>query len=268
MTSQRDKAERLLRLHAAPPILVLPNAWDVASARIFASHRACRAIATTSAGVAAVLGYPDGESIPRDVMIEAVERIAHAVDLPVSADLEAGYGDAALTAEAALDAGAVGVNLEDEAGDADEHAERIRSARAAADRRGVHLVINARVDLFILSAGDPEERFAATVERARLYAAAGADCVFVPAVEDGETIRALAGAVTAPLNVLAGAGTPATPELERLGVARVSVGSGAMRATLALAQRIGEELLERGTYSSFVESAIPYPRLLELLARP
>jgi len=262
MTSLAEKAEALRALHRAPPVLVLPNAWDVASARIFASFPSCRALATTSAGVAAVLGYPDGELIPRDEMLELVGRIARAVDLPVTADLEAGYGDAGATAEAALEAGAVGLNLEDAAGDAEEHVERIRAARSA----GVSLVVNARVDLYILRAGEASERFDATVDRARRYLAAGADCIFVPGVEDAETIGRLARAIDGPLNVLAGASTPPVSELERLGVARVSVGSGAMRASLTLVRSIGEELLERGSFG-WARDALPFADAQRLVAR-
>ena len=260
--AQRAKAERLRALHHGG-ILVLPNAWDVASALVFARLPSCRALATTSAGVAFALGYPDGERVPRDEMLEAVGRIARAVELPVSADLEAGYGDAGATAEGAIAAGAVGLNLED--GNEDgalvevaAHEDSIRSARAAGDAAGVPLVINARVDVYIRSVGSENERFDHAVARANAYLAAGADCAFVPAVTDGELIRRLAAAIDGPLNVLADRGTPPVAELERLGVARVTVGSGAMRATLGLVDRVGRELLERGTYAGFADEAMPY----------
>jgi len=270
----RSKARRLLELHAGPPILVLPNVWDVASARIVAATRGCEAIATSSAGVAAALGYPDGEAIPREKMLTAVERIAAAVALPVTADLEAGYGEsadaAAATAEGALAAGAVGLNLEDgrderDLVDASLHVARIRAARAVGEAAGVHLVLNARTDAYLIGSGDLDGRFRTTVERARLYRSAGADSIFVPGVSDADTIGRLAEAIDAPLNVLAVAGTPPVSELEGLGVARVSVGSGPMRAAAALTAAIAEELLERGTYS-LLERAMPYRELNDLLA--
>jgi 2-methylisocitrate lyase-like PEP mutase family enzyme len=229
--TQREKAELLRALHGGRDVLVLANAWDVASARAFARLRGCRAIATTSGGVAAAFGCPDGEQIPAREMLAAVERIARAVELPVTADLEAGYGDAAATTTAAIDAGAVGMNLEDGAGPVQEHVERIRAARAAGDRAGVPLVLNARVDVYLRGT----RVFGDAVARANAYLGAGADCVFVIGVTDGPTIARLAKAVDGPLNVLATGETPPVAELARLGVRRVSVGSGLFRAGLAAA---------------------------------
>ena len=169
----REQADRLRALHQGP-LLVLPNAWDVASARAFAELPGCRAIATSSGAVARSLGYEDGEGTPRDEMLRAVGRIVAAVELPVTADLEAGYGDPVGTAVAALEVGAVGMNLEDSRSGAmvpvDEQVAIIRAVRAAAPE----LVLNARVDLFLRSAGGVAE----AVERGNAYLAAGADCVF------------------------------------------------------------------------------------------
>lgn len=274
LTGLRTKAERLLALHEAPPILVLPNAWDVASARIFASTPGCKALATTSGGVAAVLGYPDGEAIPRELMLEAVARIAGAVGIPVTADLEAGYGDspeaAARTARAALAAGAVGINLEDGTGAANGalvdpalHADKIRAAREEAGE--VHLVINARVDVYLRGVGDPAERLEHAAGRARAYRRAGADCIFVPGVTDSETIARLVEAIDAPLNILARPEAPPVAELESLGVARVSIGSGGMRASAAVTRRVADELLGRGTFS-FAADALPSGELERILS--
>jgi 2-methylisocitrate lyase-like PEP mutase family enzyme len=256
VTRQEEKAAALRGLHAAPPVLVLPNAWDVASAVLIASVPGCRAIATSSAGVAAVLGYPDGERIPAAEMLDMVRRIAAAVDLPVTADVEAGYGDAAGTARAVWDAGAVGLNLEDAAGSAEEHVARVRAARAAVPA----LVINARVDLYLLGRPDFDE----TVRRADAYLAAGADSIFVPGVRDAETIGRLAEAIDAPLNVLAVPGTPPVAELERLGVARVSVGSGLMRAAAAYTGRAAARILDSGSFED-LEDAVGFQELGELL---
>jgi 2-methylisocitrate lyase-like PEP mutase family enzyme len=271
MSEQRERAERLRELHRAPPALVLPNAWDVASAVVFAALPGCRAIATSSAGVAAALGYPDGEAIPREVMLDAVARIATAVELPVTADLEAGYGprpeDAAATAEGAVEAGAVGLNLEDGTGQdggrllpVSDHAEKIQAVRAVGDRRGVPLVVNARVDVYLRGIGDPAGRLEETLARAAAYRNAGADCIFVPGVEDAATIAALVRGIDAPVNVLAVATTPSVPELERLGVARVSVASGLFRASLAFAARAASDLLESGSFA-FAADALPYADL-------
>jgi 2-methylisocitrate lyase-like PEP mutase family enzyme len=238
-SDQRAKAERLRELHRAPPILVLPNAWDAASAAAFAALEGCRAIATSSAAIAEAHGYPDGERIPRDEMLAAVARIARAVELPVTADLEAGYGDPAGTAQAAIEAGAVGLNLEDGLGPVEEHATRIRAVRAVAESAGVPLVINARTDVFLRGDGNVEE----AIGRGNAYLAAGADCVFPIMVSDAAAIRRLAAEIRGPINVLHRPDVPPVAELERLGVVRVSTGSGLARIALAAAERAARELL-------------------------
>jgi 2-methylisocitrate lyase-like PEP mutase family enzyme len=253
-----DKAALFRSLHLQPPIFVLPNAWDAASARIFEAA-GFPAVATTSAGVAYALGYPDGEAIPRDEMLRQVARITAVVKVPVTADVEAGYGDPVETARLVWQAGAVGINLEDMIG-----ADHLSLEEAAARVRGVHeavpgLVINARCDIYLAAVGSAETRFERTVERLHAYAAAGAGCVFVPGVRDEELIGRLAQAAGAPLNILATAGTPSTRRLQELGVARVSTGSGPMRATLKLVQRIAAELRGEGTYSAYTEDTLPYP---------
>jgi 2-methylisocitrate lyase-like PEP mutase family enzyme len=251
------KAEILRQLHQGPRILVLPNAWDAASARIF-EEAGFQAIATTSAGVANSLGYPDVERIPRNEMIWVVKRIAESVSVPVTADVEAGYGDPVGTARAVLDAGGVGMNLEDSSLDgslADLAAQvrLIEQVRAASD-----IVINARTDVYLFAVGDEATRFERTVERLNAYRKAGADSLFAPGVRDPETIGRLAKAVNGPLNILATAGVPNMAELQRLGVRRVSIGSGAMRAAMGLTQRIAKELKEHGTFASMTEGAMPY----------
>jgi 2-methylisocitrate lyase-like PEP mutase family enzyme len=271
----KEKAALFRKLHDRARLLVLPNAWDAASARVF-EEAGFPAIATTSAGIAASLGYPDGERISRGEMAKAVARIAKAVRVPVSADFEAGYGPipkaVRQTVEAALEAGAVGMNLEDATGDRvrplfdpEVQAERIRAARDAAGDAG--FFINARTDVYLLEVGAEAARFDRTVRRAKAYLEAGADGIFVPGVADRELIGRLAKAVDAPLNVLAGPGTPPAAELQALGVARLSIGSGAMRASLGLTRRIARELLDAGTYGLLTEGAIPYAEVNELLDR-
>jgi 2-methylisocitrate lyase-like PEP mutase family enzyme len=275
--TQQAKADLFRQLHNGPDVLVLPNAWDVASARIF-EQAGYRAIATTSAGIAAVLGYPDGQRISRSLMVEAVERIAHGVALPVTADMEAGYGATvevvADTARAVLAAGAIGMNFEDATDRPDaplmdiaSQVERIRAIRAVAAEKGIALVLNARTDVYLLGIGDPESRFEEAVRRANDYRQAGADCLFIPGVSDAATIGRLVKAIGGPINILAVSGTPPIAELARLGVARVSLGSGPMRATLALVRRIARELMEQGTYTAFTESAIPYAEVNRLFER-
>lgn len=249
----------LRELHRGPRILVLPNAWDVASARIF-EKAGFPAIATTSAGIAFSLGYPDGQRISRDEMIAVVKRIANAVAVPVTADVESGYGDPVATARALVDVGAAGMNLEDVTGDDETslvdiaaQCKIIEGIRAATD-----LVVNARTDIYLMGIGDPARRFERAVERVNAYAASGADSLFVPGVRDADTIGKLARAVKGPLNILAVAGAPTIPELEHLGVRRVSVGSGPMRASMGLTERIARELLDQGTYTSMTERTIAY----------
>lgn len=264
------KATRFRQMHEGPGILVLPNAWDAASARVFEAA-GFQALATTSAGIAYAAGYPDGERIGRDEMLEAVRRIAAAVRIPVTADMESGYGDgvaaAEATAQGVLAAGAIGLNLEDARGgrllDIVDQTARVRAIRRVAAEAGVPLVINARTDVYLLQAGRPETRgatvqlFDEAVRRANAYREAGADCLFVPGVRDAATIGSLAAAIHGPINILAVTGTPAVSELQSLGVARISTGSGPMRAALALTTRVAEEL-QHGTYASFTENTISH----------
>jgi 2-methylisocitrate lyase-like PEP mutase family enzyme len=257
-TTQYDKAVRFRTLHSGGDILVLPNAWDVASARLV-ERAGAAAVATTSAGVAWSLGSPDGDQLARGLALELVARVAGAVGVPVTADIENGYATDAKgvadTVEGVIAAGAVGVNLED--GDprgeqplrpAAEHAERVAAARAAADASGVPLYVNARVDTYLMEVGDPAGRLDETLRRAEAYVQAGADGIFVPGVTDLDTVTTLAKSIGKPLNVLAGPGAPAVAELARCGVARVSVGASVARVAYAAAQRAAEELLSAGTY--------------------
>ena len=275
--TQVQKAEELRRLHHGPRTLVLPNVWDVASARVV-EELGYPAVATSSAGVAFALGYPDGQRVSRDAMLEVVARIARSVRVPVSADMEAGYGttveDMAETAKALVAAGAVGLNLEDVTGDTEGsqvetelQVRKIRKIREVSAKLRVPLVINARTDIYLMPIGPEATRFERTVERLRAYRDAGADCLFAPGLSDRGTIEKLVKAVAAPLNILASAGCPALTELEKIGVARVSVGSGMMRATLGLVRRIGKELMEAGTYSALFEGAVPFAEVNRLLGR-
>ena len=258
-----DKAAALIALHSGPGF-VLPNAWDGGSARIL-EQVGFPAIATTSAGIAWSCGVPDGGSMSRDAMLERVAAIAAAVGVPVTADLESGYGDTAeevgRTVARAAEQGAVGGNLEDatEGGlfAIAEAADRIAAARAAAPKG--RFVLNARTDTYF--GGETGDVFGETVERAARYVEAGADCIFVPGVVDEETIRRLAAAIPAPLNVVAGlASTTDAPTLFSLGVKRVSLGGSLARAMLSALERAGRELLDAGTLG-FLDGAIGYAEL-------
>jgi 2-methylisocitrate lyase-like PEP mutase family enzyme len=270
--NQAAKANLFRDLHRGPKILVLPNAWDVASARIL-ENAGVAAIATTSAGVAFTLGYPDGQKISREEMLAAVGRIAAKVKIPVTADIEAGYGnrpeDAALTARAVIEAGAVGLNLEDGADDGrlvdlPLQLEKITAVRESSRKMAVPLVLNARTDVYLRGVGKPEARFGEAVKRLIAFREAGADCLFAPGVRELEIISRLVHELQHPVNILAGPGFPSIPELQKIGVARVSLGSSTMRATLGLVQRIANELQTTGTYKA-LEGAPSHAEVNKLL---
>ena len=274
--NQAALAERLRAMHHAPLApLILPNAWDAASARII-EQAGFPAIATTSAGVAWSLGYPDGERMSRATMLAAVGRIAARVRVPVTADLEAGYGpgpeDAAATATGAIEAGAVGFNFEDATDDTahplfamSQQVERIQAARQAGAAAGVPLVINARTDVYLAQVGAPDTRFAETVRRLAAYRDAGADCLFAPGLSDAATIGALVRELGAPLNILAGPHSPPVRELAALGVARISLGGAVMRAALAFTQRAVTELREQSSFETIVRTSISHADMQRLL---
>jgi 2-methylisocitrate lyase-like PEP mutase family enzyme len=265
---QLARAQQFRALHRGPGTLVLGSVWDPASAVIF-QREGFKALGTSSAGIAYAHGLPDGEVLSLDHMIDAVGSIASAVDIPVSADLESGFGDEpeaiARVCLRAAEAGAVGVNLEDAAPgtttelfDLDRQCEVIRTVRRAADGAGVPLFINARTDGFWLNLWDPATRLRESIARGQAYVAAGADGVFVPGALEPDVIAKLADAINAPLNILAMPGCLAVGILEALGVRRLSQGSGPARAALGLSRRIARELLDQGEYSSFHQGAIGY----------
>lgn len=245
------KAERLRALHQGLRPLILANAWDVASA--LAIERAgASAIATTSSGVAASLGYPDGESIPSGEMLATVARIAGAVSVPVTADLEAGYGlDAHTLVSALLDAGAVGMNLEDTDRsvdplglvEAERQAERLAAVRQAATDLGVPVVINARTDVFLRSSGPLPARVDEAIRRGRDYLAAGADCLFPIGLVDADAIGHLVSEMAAPVNVMLRPGAPSIEALAEMGVRRISVGSGLAHHAMDDAEAMARRLL-------------------------
>ena len=271
MTTQIQLATRFQALHDPAAPLALANVWDVASARVVAAAGAS-AIATTSAGVSWGLGSADGNRVDRDLLLAQLARIVAAVDLPVTADIESGFGDTpgkvATTVARVLETGAVGINIEDAhpaPASPDqplrpiaEQATRLAAARSAANHARIPLYINARVDVFLRRAGAESERLAETLDRARAYLDAGASGIFVLGVRDPETIAALTAGIDAPVNVGGAPGALSVAELGGLGVARVSMGSAVAQAAYALVDLAARELLEAGTYES-VREAFDYP---------
>jgi 2-methylisocitrate lyase-like PEP mutase family enzyme len=270
---QKEKAELFLKYHHDKEILVLLNSWDIGSSKLI---EACgyKAVATTSMGIAASLGYPDCEVIQLPEMIEVITGIINAVEVPVTVDIEAGYGnnlnEIIDSAKKIIATGIVGINIEDSIDlnpvliDEMEFCERISAIRALSDSMGFHLVINARTDSFYTSTGSTQEKLSESIRRGNKYREAGADCIFVQPVWEKETIATLVKEINAPINILAnptiGAGvTPSISELQDLGVARVSLGSGLMKATLALIKKVANELSEKGTYNILLDTLTPLP---------
>jgi 2-methylisocitrate lyase-like PEP mutase family enzyme len=264
--AQRDRAAVLRALHDHG-VLILPNAWDAGSAVLIARAGA-KVIATTSGGVAWSLGRGDGQRVTRAEMIEQVRRIAAAVDIPVTADVEGGYGpspgDVGATIEAAVAAGAAGVNIEDSQAPGGPlfsiaaQARRLRAGRSAAERAGLpELLINARTDVFLFGIGAPERRLEDVLARSSAYAEAGVDSLFVPGLTDLDVVTSLVTASSLPVNVMAGPGTPTIAEFEAAGVRRISVGTAISQAAYSVAQRAATELLTRGTYTE-LEAALDF----------
>ncbi|MFG1794912.1 isocitrate lyase/phosphoenolpyruvate mutase family protein [Nocardia sp. NPDC049149] len=264
ITEAQHRAAAAFRALHEHGLFVLPNAWDAVSAAVIARAGA-PVIATTSAAVAWSLGRGDGEQLTRDEMIAHVRRITGAVDVPVTADVEGGYGpapeDVAATIAAVVAAGAVGVNLEDSNApggglfDPDAQSDRLRAARAAAEAAGLpELVINARTDVYLFGIGAPEGRFDDVLARAAAYAEAGADSLFVPGLLDLATLTDLVGKTSLPINVMAGPGGPTVAELAATGVRRVSVGSAVAQAAYAKAEAAAVELLQHGTYTALTDA--------------
>lgn len=339
--SQAEKAARLLELHHGSQPLVLINAWDAASAAMV-EHCGLPAVATSSAAMANALGFPDGQYLPWPQMLEAVARVCRAVKVPVTADIESGFAPNVTALETSIkqiiDAGAVGVNLEDvmpsspdfqnddsqnanpktaapktsdpktagpkTAGPTNaatkaaepirhgsplfplpEQIARIQATRRAAHAAGIHLVINARTDAYWQAGVDPAEAMRNTLERGKAYLQAGADCIFIPGLRNPDHIKAVIDHLstdylrsdlsaarprsgdlrsdpqTAPINILAGPGVPSIPELAKLGVKRVSYGSGPHRAAMGLLRRIASEAKSTGTFQALTEDAVPYEEI-------
>ena len=270
---QKEKAELFLKFHQDKEILVLLNSWDISSSKLIEAS-GYKAIATTSMGIAASLGYPDCQIIQLSEMINVITGIVNSVQAPVTVDIEAGYGnnlnEIIDSVKKIISTGIVGINIEDSIDlnpiliDEMEFCERISAIRTLSDSLGFHLVINARTDSFYTSSGSPREKLSESIKRGNKYREAGADCIFVQPVWEKETIAALVKEINAPINILSnptiGAGiTPSISELQDLGVARVSLGSSLMKATLALIKKVADELSAKGTYNILLDTLTPLP---------
>ncbi|HWU47728.1 MAG TPA: isocitrate lyase/phosphoenolpyruvate mutase family protein [Humibacter sp.] len=240
----RAKAAELARLHEAPEILTLVNVWDAVSARVVGALPQTRALATASHSIALAHGYPDGERIPLELMLTTVGRIVAATELPVTADLEAGYGDAGETVRRAIDLGVVGANIEDGMRALTDAAARVRAVGSAAEAAGIPFVLNARTDA-VLRAGDRPraEVIADAAERGSAFLDEGATCVFVPgALDEAEVADLVAALGERRLSVIGGPGSLPAARLQSLGVARVSYGPWPQRVALTALQRAAEAL--------------------------
>lgn len=270
-----ERARAFRRLHRPDACLVLPNAWDAASAAMVESAGA-QAVGTTSAGVAWALGRADGQHLTATEATDAIRRITRVVTVPVTADIEGGYGatpgEVAETIRAVVAAGAVGVNLEDSPGtnsplrSPEEQAGRIQAVRSAASTAGLpDLFVNARTDVCLAGVGSAEERLDLVLARADAYAEAGADLLFVPGLLDLASLQTLVENAPLAINAMAVPGGPTVTELRAVGVRRISVGMGLAQAAYALARDAAKELLAEGTYQR-LRDGVDYGELNRLLA--
>ncbi len=255
--TQAERARLFHQLHAGPDILVLPNAWDAASAAVMADAGAT-AVATSSAAVAWAHGYPDGDALPVGKLLTTIEEITRVVSVPLTADIEGGYTDdiatLAETVRGVIGAGAAGINLEDGARSPELHAAKLAAAREAADRTGVRLFINARIDVYLLGLAEGEAALAETLARAERYRAAGADGIFVPGPVDEALIGTLADGIALPLNVMGRGGVPPAARLQALGVRRLSSATGPFRAAVAALSRAMQAFLASGDPAVLAEA--------------
>ena len=270
MNPQVEKAEEFRRLHDRKNVLILPNAWDVPSARVF-EDEGFPAVATSSAGMMVSLGYPDGEEIPTGEFVAVVRRVARVLSVPLSVDMVGGFGGSpsivARSVRRVVDAGAVGINIEDFVHSTrkllsiDKQVSRLRALVRLKDTMRIPFVINARTDALRFAAGDENKRFDEALRRAAEYRDVGVDCVYPMGLTDSTSVSRFVRALDFPINVMVRKGLPTVPELQRLGVARVSFGPSASYAAMGLLRRASREVRERGTYETLIEGAITFDEL-------
>ncbi len=272
-TTQKEKAEAFQDLHRSKHIFVLPNAWDVPSARLF-EDAGFPAVATSSAGLMVSLGFPDGQEIPREELISAIHRIARVLSVPLSADIVAGFGSTPKqvqsTVKSVIRGGAVGVNIEDF-----EHStkkmlsvasqvEKLRTVKSLTETLGIPFVLNGRTDAFRFAQGDDEAKLKEAIKRAAAYRDAGADCVYPMGLVDAGMIKTFVEALDCPVNVMVRKSLSTVQELDRMGVRRLSFGPSASYATLGFLKRACLEILEKGTFTGLTEGAINFDELNSL----
>ncbi len=275
LESANVKSRRLRALVRAPEILVMPGAYDVLSALLF-QQLGFQAIQGTSGGIAAALGYPDGEAMSRELFVHLTASFAAAVSLPVNADGEKGYGDAAGikdTVRALVAAGVAGMNLEDSIAkggsglvELGQQLEKIKAVMDAKRELGSEFFLNARVDSFHVLTNDPKKALDEAIRRGNAYAEAGGDCIFYLNLHSAETIGTIAKEVKAPVSILAGPQSPSVKELQDLGVARVSYGSGFMKAAITGSKKLAQEILEKGT-CSLLKDGVQTPEINALVSK-
>ena len=273
MTDQVEKAKEFRDLHRGKKLLILPNAWDVASARVF-EDEGFPAIATSSAGIMVSLGYPDGEIIDPEEYVSGIKRIVGALSIPLSADIVGGFGatprEVVTMVKSVLRAGAVGINIEDldhssqKLVSLEKQVEKLKALRALRDSQPVPFVINARTDALRHAEGDAQARLEEAIRRGIAYRDVGTDCIYPMGLTDPTSIATFVRALDFPINVMVRKGLPTVSELERLGVKRLSLGPSASYAALGLLRRASKELLEHGTYTTLVDGAITFDELNRL----
>ncbi|WP_057914684.1 isocitrate lyase/PEP mutase family protein [Peribacillus muralis] len=263
------------QLHRQSSTFVLPNAWDASSARIF-QESGFKAIGTTSAGMAISLGYSDGEKIPFEKLIEALKMIVNSVNIPVSADIEAGYGasieEVIENIRQIILTGVVGINIEDGTGNPEDpifdvslQVEKITAIKELSRLLKMPLFINARIDLYWLNIGNPALRLQSAINRAIAYQKAGADCIFIPGVKNIDSIKKLRQEISSPINLLAGADMPSLKQISETGIERVSSGSAPFRATITLLRKISEDIINHGNFQLMIDDVITYSDVAKLI---
>lgn len=266
----RAEQERVFHALHHDGLLILPNAWDAGSSRII-EEAGAKAIATSSAAVAWAHGYPDGEALPADVLIGTIREIVRVVKIPVSADIEAGYArnadEAAAFVSRVIGAGAVGINIEDGTGTPDLLCAKIERVRHTVESAGVDMWVNARIDVYLRNLAEGEAAYAETIARARRYAEAGANSIFVPGAVEETLIGRLVREVGLPLNVLAWPGLPDAAKLRELGVRRLSAGTGVAKATLGRTHELAAAFLHDGQSTVFGGGALASTNLNGLMRR-
>jgi 2-methylisocitrate lyase-like PEP mutase family enzyme len=268
-TSTKSKAVAFHQLHHTDQILVLPNSWDALSALIL-KEAGAKAVATTSAGLAWAHGYGDGEKLPVDMLIQAIREITRVIDVPVTVDLESGFSDDlttfATTIEAVIDAGAVGINLEDGSKAPELLTAKIRATKEVACRKDVPLFINARTDVFLRSLVPEPEAVAEVIRRGALYREAGGDGFFVPGLVQLEKIRAIVESVDLPLNVLATRGVATIEELEKIGAKRLSLGARLSEAVFGRLKQIATKLLHDRSLEGLFAEGLSFAEINQLMS--